>query len=112
MWIAISCALSATFSVLLAFLVARLAVRDAASSVRQARSLGSRIESLEASRDEQVQTLSDLANKIKMQRVRHAGLTHGERSTDRPDPYKDPDGWRKYMERSRLSGGKAMLGGE
>lgn len=112
MWIAFSCALSATVSVLLAYLVARRAVRDAASSARQARSLASRVESLEGSRDEQMQTLTDLANRLKMQRVRHAGLSHADRSTDRPDPYKDPDGWRKWMERSRLSGGKAMLGGE
>ncbi len=113
MWIIISCALSAVGSVLLSYLVARRVVAGAASSVRSARSLHSRTESLEAWREEATTTLADLANRMKMQRVRHAGLTHAAGSRDEPpDPYKDPDGWRTWANRRRLANGKSMLGGE
>jgi hypothetical protein len=45
--------------------------------------------------------MADLANRLKMIRVRSANahsVPNQAASTD-PDPYKDPDGWRKMMTR-------------
>lgn len=108
----ISFALSVLASCLLAFLVARRVIRAAESGARAARSCTSRVESLEAWREEATTTLTDLANQLKMQRVRRAGLTHAAAKDEPPDPYKDPDGWRTWMNRRRLGNGRTMLGGE
>lgn len=112
MWIAISCALSATVSALLSWLVARRVIADAASSVRAARSAALQIESMLAWREEATQALADLANRMKMQRVRHAGLAHAAPKDEVPDPYKEPEKWRAYMNGRRLTAGKIMAGGE
>lgn len=102
MWIAISCASSVTVSALLAWLIARRVVRDAASSVAKARSVVSRTESCEASVSELADLVRDLSNQLKMQRVRRAGLEHATsngQDNSLPDPVKDPEGWRKQMNR-------------
>lgn len=61
----------------------------------------SRIASIETSLSETQDTLKDLANKVKMQRVRTA-IHHDTPQNDGPDPYKDPDAWRKQMNRNLL----------
>jgi hypothetical protein len=71
---------------------------------RSPRLLLSRIESLELSAEELRQALTDLANRVKMQRVRNV-VTHGQANDGEPDPYKNPDAWRKAMNR-RLSSTK------
>lgn len=61
----------------------------------------SRLQSLETSLSETQDTLKDLANKVKMQRVRTA-IHHDTPQNDAPDPYKDPDAWRKQMNRNLI----------
>lgn len=53
---------------------------------------------LQSRLDELEQTVEVLANRVKMQKVRNAAL-HVQRDADPglPDPYKDPDGWRRAM---------------
>jgi hypothetical protein len=59
---------------------------------------------LEDSRIETLQTLTDLANRIKMQKVR-AATRHADASRDDPDPFKNPDEWRSMMNK-RLAAAK------
>lgn len=81
------------------------AARDARAATglpgRALSSLTSRIESLEGSRDDQATAMTDLANRLKMIRVRSAA-NHASRPDGEPDPYKDPDRWRTVMN-ERLS---------
>lgn len=109
MWTVIFCALSVCVSVI-CLLVASYAVRIAnqrQESPRHAiRSCELRLQSLEDSRTETLQTLADLANRLKMQRVR-AAAKHAEGSPGEPDPYTQPDEWRKLANK-RLS--EAKLG--
>ncbi len=111
MWIVIFCALSAIAAPVLSFLVARRVVADAASSARSARSVVSRVELLEASVSETQDLVKDLANSLKMARVRRAGLTHAA-GNEPPNPYTHPDEWRKFMNKQRGANGRAMLGGD
>lgn len=59
----------------------------------------SRVESLETSVEEMGETLRELANKVKMMRVRTA-VHHTKDATANPDPYQNPDEWRKQMNRT------------
>lgn len=43
-----------------------------------------------------------LANRVKMQKVRAASTHAAERSDGMPDPYRDPDAWRRAMNRTIL----------
>jgi len=59
--------------------------------------------------EEHTQALTDLANRLKMIKVRKASA-HGSRVDDEmPDPYTDPDRWRTAMTRkialNKLNGG-------
>jgi hypothetical protein len=78
--------------------VARNAARDAASLQKRLRSCESRLESAITSHDELLATVTDLANRVKMQRVRNT-VTHATSSSGEPDPYKNPDEWRSMMTR-------------
>lgn len=101
----VAAAVSLVFCLILAFFVARIAARVSALlehvrslSVSQPESLSGRLSELE-------ETVSMLANRVKMMRVRNA-VTH----TDKPngataDPYRDPNGWRAEMNR-KLAFGK------
>jgi len=109
---------SATFSVstavvcvccaIIAVWSARNAARVAASPLAKLRSSESRIASLETSVSELTELQTELANRLKMMRVRNS--TAGPRSSAEtiPDPHRDPDGWRKAMNlkiaQSRLQG--------
>lgn len=65
----------------------------------------SRVASLEERLTETEETLSGLANRVKMMRVRNA-VTHTDKLNGaEPDPYRDPNGWRAAMNR-RLAQGK------
>jgi len=93
----LACILSA-----LAMKFAVRAARDAAASLRAPPHLSeSRLKSLETSVAEQADALLEVANRVKMQRVRNAANHATGQPSTMPDPYRDPDGWRKAMN-SRL----------
>lgn len=112
---AIFCALSAVICVscLIGTLYfAQRATRAAASPLAKLRSAESRIASLETSQAEWTQLHEDLANRVKMMRVRNT--TAGPRSSsdrqgDLPNPYTNPDEWRKAanakLATAKLNGG-------
>lgn len=98
------CALSAVLAILsltLAIFAVRSARRAAGSSPAKLRSIESRIALLESSVSEWSQLTTDVANSVKMMKVRRAtaGPSSSGRGDDLPDPYKDPDGWRSAMNR-------------
>lgn len=78
--------------------VARSAKVGAASLQKRLRSCESQIASMTTSQEELVQTVTDVANRVKMQRVRNIA-THATGSPGEPDPYKNPDEWRSMMTR-------------
>ena len=90
-------ALSFILSIAACLFAARRATQGPELQARWKSSTDLRLASLETSRDELSQTLADLANRVKMMRVRttiaHPGKTDGAF----PDPYKDPEAWRKAM---------------
>lgn len=111
MWLAIFCALSASASILCmlaATYAARIAIRRSASPRQAIRSVELRIQSLEDWRMELTQTLLDMANQLKMKKVR-AATNHSAGSRDEPDPYQNPDAWRTMMNKriaaSKFNGG-------
>jgi len=70
----------------------------------------SRLKSLETSLAEQADALLEVANRVKMQKVRNAASHVTSKPLDAmPDPYTDPDGWRKAMNRkmatAKINGG-------
>ena len=117
MWTITFCALSVVLSIL-SLAWARSAVLTArhalASPPQKLASLTSQVESLTTSRDEMLSLLADLANRLKMQRVR-AATSHTDRGPtptrgggDEPDPYKDPEAWRKMMNRRMVEAKTGM----
>ena len=99
MWNAIFSALSVILCCLClagCLLVVRNVHHDSASERAKLRSYGSRIESLELSRDEAADLMLKMANSEKMKRVR-AAQAHAVSPAGDPDPYKQPDEWRKAM---------------
>lgn len=113
MWADTSSVLSA-----LSFILSIAACLSAARAATRVRALQdqlmplplSRLESLETSRDELIESVTDLANRYKMIRVRNA-TTHTDPDRPKrdaggmPDPYKNPDEWRRAMN-SKLGLGK------
>lgn len=100
MWLAVfSSVLSA-----LACLLCVAAIRSAARNAYLLRELQGRVQDLPLSRLRSLETLcaehsellESLANRIKMQKVRNAA-NHVRENGAIPDPYRDPDGWRKAM---------------
>lgn len=83
--------------------VALRAVRVSESRLTLPRSLDSRVESLEQSVADSQSTLEQLANRVKMMKVRNAVNHVPDRSS--PDPYRDPNAWRAEMNR-KLAFGK------
>jgi hypothetical protein len=99
MWLAIFGALSATVSgicMLVTVSHALDAARGSESQVRSLRSLASRVESLTTSRDEMLAEMEKVAQSLKMSRVRKANQ-HALPQDGEPDPWKEPDRWRQYM---------------
>lgn len=100
----VAAAASLVFCLILAFLLARIAARvsEFEDRVRSLRALPS--ESLSERLSELEETVSLLANRVKMMRVRNAA-THTDKSTGaEPDPYRDPNGWRMEMNRKLARG--------
>lgn len=99
-------------SCILSMLACRYAVRAVTVAqelqAQNEHSPASRMASLEASQSELLEELQNLANRVKMMKVRRAA-DHVDDAKPRagamPDPYKDPDGWRTAMN-SRLGKGK------
>lgn len=54
----------------------------------------SRLKSVETSQEEIAETVKQLANRVKMQRVRTA-INHTNDEPTNPDPYTNPDAWRR-----------------
>jgi hypothetical protein len=99
MWTAIFCVLSAAvsiFSALAALSHAQRAARASALPLEKALSCESQLLLLQRSLNDQSEVLTELANRVKMMKVRSA-VRHGSNGDETPDPYKDPDGWRKHM---------------
>lgn len=91
--------------------VARNVRADSASLVAEVRLNTSRVRSLTESHELTVEELTNLANRVKMQRVRNAAdhaTKKSARAGDLPDPYTSPDEWRAAMTK-RLA--EAKLGG-
>lgn len=65
----------------------------------------SRLNSLQSSQEDLMQAVDALAQRVKMQKVRNA-ITHTDKTNGAgmPDPYRDPDGWRKAMNERLLKG--------
>jgi hypothetical protein len=109
MWTAIFIVLSVILCVLClvgCLSVARNATRESESVRRRLRSCESRLESIEHSLDDWKQTTLDLANQLKMRKVR-AATTHssGERGrTGEPDARVDPEGWRAWQNKQLRTG--------
>lgn len=101
MWIGISCALSVCAAIcclIVALRAARTAEAALASLAASQPWPESRWQSLTESINELSETQSLLANKLKMMKVRGAAThTDGAGSHGLPDPYRDPDAWRKAM---------------
>lgn len=101
----VAAAVSLVFSVILALLLARIAARASELEARVRSLSASPSASLSERLNELEETVSLLANRVKMMRVRNAA-THTDKSNGaEPDPYRDPNGWRAEMNR-RLARGK------
>lgn len=100
-----STAVLSLFCLLAALWCARSAARAQLSAERLRQSAGSLPPSVLSRLTDLEDAVALLANKLKMSRVR-AAATHAEKSE--PDPYTDPDGWRKMMnariQRQKLGG--------
>ena len=101
-------------SLLAASYTARIATAVRDLPLERLRSIESQTKSLENSVSEWSQTVTDLANSLKMTRVRAASTHASKARTDDglPDPFTDPDGWRKAMNKriamSRFNGGSSQ----
>lgn len=102
----------------LAFFLSIAAAFYSARSVTLARELRdrlspfpeSRLRSLETSQAELSDALTEVANRVKMMKVRGAvnHVRSDQAKSDDPDPHKEPDRWREWMNsrlaRARLNG--------
>lgn len=99
MWLGILCALSAITSVccvLACLSVARNAARASDSLHKRVSSCESTAQSVISSQREWQEVVADLANQIKMTKVRKALNHTGTRPGGEPDPKLDPEGWRAW----------------
>lgn len=101
MWTTVFYALTVSVSVLCltgCVFVAQRAAAERGSLLKRLRSCELQIESTRISVEESQQTLTEIANRVKMQTVRKAAR-HAAGSSDEPDPYRSPDEWRSMMSR-------------
>lgn len=95
-----SFALSVTacfLSILAVICVAVIAVRVRESQDALQRFPVSRLRSIEQSLTDTQDAVTEVANRVKMMKVRNAANHSDPDKRGLPDPYKDPDGWRKAM---------------
>ena len=85
-------------SIVATFCVVRIAIQVRELRDQVAHSNASRVKYLETSLAEMRDELEGVANRLKMMRVR-AATNHVRETSGEPDPYKDPDGWRRAMNR-------------
>ena len=112
MWINIFSALIAVCAICslpMAWFAVRIARHVAELPHQRLRSCESKLQSVELLVSEHTTAIEDMANRIKMMKVRSA-TAHGSKSdTGMPDPYRDPEAWRKAMNQrianNRLNGG-------
>jgi len=111
MWAVIFSALSVVVCIL-CFLVSLSSVRTVtrASELpeRRLRSVELQIESMKVSTDETIRMLTELANRVKMQKVRNI-VHHTGGSLGEPDARADPEGWRSWKN-SQLRAGQYNKG--
>ena len=104
--VACACCLIATIY------VARSAARERGSLLARLRSQESATESMRSSIEQWGELTTDLANSVKMQKVRRSTRvpSSSDPATGLPDPHADPEGWRKAMNlriaERRIAGGK------
>lgn len=101
MWVAIFCALSVAISLLslaVAFSAAKNVNHALASPHLRVDYSALQLQSLKDSLAEQAEALEQLANRVKMQRVRTATshVRDAAGSRGEPDPHADPEGWRAW----------------
>lgn len=110
MTVVFSVALAASFifSLILTFYVVRIASRLSALEADAQRWTESPTGSLSERLNDLAETVSLLANRVKMMKVR-AATTHTDRANGHPDPYKDPAAWRAEINR-KLAFGKTPGG--
>jgi len=100
MWLAIFCVSSAIASAMCllgCLFVARSAARDSGSLHKRISSCESTAQSVIISQREWQEVVTDLANQIKMTKVRKAlNHTGGTRPGGEPDPKLDPEAWRAW----------------
>lgn len=96
-------------SILAVIFAARAAIRERELLDELQRLPVSRLKSLETSLADTQGALEEVANRVKMMKVRNAANHSSERANTFPDPYKDPEGWRKAMN-SRLSAARLGAG--
>lgn len=92
----VSCVILCGLCALAAYSSARSAYHESDSLRRRLRSVELQSESNADSLKETQAALEVVTNRVKMQRVRTAA-EHVKGSSDEPDPWKDPDAWRKMM---------------
>lgn len=106
MWTDIFSALSAAIafcSAVGAVFAARRAYRVSVSLRGRLRSCESQLELTGRSLEESRELLTELANKIKMTKLRNV-VRHGSNASEAPDPFKEPEAWRKYANVELLKG--------
>lgn len=100
----VAAAASLVFCLILALLLARIAARVSEFEDRVRSLNASPSASLSERLSELEETVSLLANRVKMMRVRNAA-THTDKSNGAdPDPYRDPSAWRTEMNRKLARG--------
>jgi hypothetical protein len=113
MWLTFFCVLTAAIScasLTVSVFAARRAARALESPPIRQRSVELKLQSAEDLLAEHTQAITDLTNRLKMMKVRSAS-SHATRSDNElPDPYRDPDGWRRAMN-TRLAMNKVNGGG-
>lgn len=112
MWLTFFCVSTAAIacaSLVISVFAARRAARALESPPLRLRSVESKLQSCEQLVEEHTQAITDLTNRLKMMKVRSAS-SHASRSdNDLPDPYREPDAWRKAanarLALNKLNGG-------
>jgi hypothetical protein len=112
MWLTFFCvstAVIACASLLLAFFAVLYARRALESPPLRLRSVELKAQSCEQLVEEHTQAITDLTNRLKMMKVRSASSHAIKDDNGLPDPYRDPDGWRRAMNSrmalSKINGG-------
>jgi len=112
MWLTfffVSTAAIACASLAISVFAAQRAARALASPPLRLHSVESKLQSCELLVEEHTQAITDLTNRLKMMKVRSVSARIGANDNAMPDPYREPDAWRKAMTarmtQNRINGG-------